>query len=176
MSIAHMMSTVHMILSYSIHQGVVHAVCYWYRMVMAGEGDRVSAERSIERVMKRQRRLEKNPDPNPNPNPKRLERRRTKCTGHMEKQEEEGDEDEDEEDEKEEEDEEDQDEEENGEDRGSALFPYILDTGPSSSRPTHYRQAASLLLNSRPLIPGDVFTVEVGVDLSFGVMCTVLSD
>lgn len=66
-------------------------------------------------------------------------------------------------------------------------FPYCLTTGPLSlhhtqhislkgSSPSHYRQAATLLSDPRPLVPGDIVTLEVGVDISFGVICNVLPE
>jgi hypothetical protein len=71
-------------------------------------------------------------------------------------------------------------------------FPRVLDTGPfvsktcvtclslnSSDRPCHYcsrrhwRQAAVLLKPPRTLVAGDVIPIEVGIDLSYGVVCRV---
>jgi hypothetical protein len=40
--------------------------------------------------------------------------------------------------------------------------------------PSHYRQAATLMCEYTPVCVGDCVVVEVGIDLSFGVLCRVL--
>jgi hypothetical protein len=40
--------------------------------------------------------------------------------------------------------------------------------------PSHYRQAATLMAENTPVCEGDCVAIEVGIDLSFGVLCRVL--
>jgi hypothetical protein len=43
-----------------------------------------------------------------------------------------------------------------------------------SGLPSHYRQAATLMAENTPVCEGDCVVVEVGIDLSFGVLCRLL--
>ena len=63
---------------------------------------------------------------------------------------------------------------ENTDTYGSTYSQYGTNGGTYSGLPSHYRQAATLITAQMSVCEGDSVLVEVGIDLSFGVLCRVL--
>ena len=155
--------------------GVAHAVCYWFKLHMATEKDCTGAEREMQEVWKKRKKVEKEVE-----NSKDQQLKDEKKEEEVKQMEEiqEG---------KKQEKKMDKTEETESYRNINSIsqFPYCLDTGPQHNTqhptlkgctPSHFRQAATLLSEPRPLIPGDVITVEVSVDISFGFLCRILTD
>ena len=156
--------------------GVAHAVCYWFKLHMATEEDCKDAEREMQEVWKKREKVEKEVE---NLKEEQLRNEKKEEEVKQMKEVQKGEIQEKKKMDKTEE------TESNRNINSISQFPYCLDTGPQHNAqhptlkgcsPSHFRQAATLLSEPRPLIPGDVITVEVSVDISFGFLCRILTD
>lgn len=57
---------------------------------------------------------------------------------------------------------------------GDKSFPLSPSQPLPPTPPRHWRQAATLLSDPLSLVVGDVITVQISIDLSFGVLCSVI--
>ena len=164
-----------------ITAGVAHVVCYWYKLHMATDGDYADAEREMHEIWKKRKKIEEEVEKLKEKQGEN--KRKEKKFKHEQMQSEKG----------EVQEEKEIDRTEVNESYGNtnliSMFPYCLNTGPQphtqhhtrhptlkGCAPSHFRQAATIISEPRHLIPGDVITVEVSVDLSFGFLCRILSE